>query len=42
LFANAPMAGNEVRAKVTNNNLNALMNQLVRDTDFLYGLQEGR
>lgn len=39
LFANARMAGSEVRAKVTNNNLNALMNQLVQDTDFLYGLQ---
>ncbi|BEH09648.1 MULTISPECIES: hypothetical protein [Geobacter] len=38
LFANAPMAGGEVRAKITNNNLNALMNQLVRDTEFLYGL----
>jgi hypothetical protein len=38
LFANPIMAGQEVRNKVTNNNLNALMNQLIRDTDFLYGL----
>lgn len=40
LFANKVMAGQEVQAKVTNSNVNALMNQLVRDADFLYGFQE--
>lgn len=37
LFANAHAAGNELRAQVTNNNINALMSQLVSDADFFAG-----
>ena len=37
LYANAAMAGQEVRAKVTNNNINSLMNQLSLDANFLCG-----
>ncbi|MGZ4968048.1 MAG: hypothetical protein ACXV8O_01415 [Methylobacter sp.] len=35
LFANAAAAGQEVRAEITNNNINSLMNQLAMDADFL-------
>lgn len=38
LFANAPVAGNELRAVITNNNVNALMNQLVNDLEFISGI----
>jgi len=35
LYANSAIAGNEVRAQITNNNINSLMSQLVQDADFL-------
>lgn len=38
LYANRAAANGDVQSKVMSNNLNALMNQLVKDTDFLYGL----
>lgn len=38
LYANRAAVSGDVQATVTKNNLNALMNQLVQDTDFLYGL----
>ena len=37
LYANAAMAGQEVRAEVTNNNINSLMSQLTLDAKFLCG-----
>lgn len=38
LFANAAMAGSELRAEITNNNINSLMNQIATDADFLCSL----
>jgi hypothetical protein len=38
LFANAPMAGEEVRGQIINNNLAALMNQIKQDADFICGI----
>ncbi|MCL7422389.1 MAG: hypothetical protein M8364_15970 [Methylobacter sp.] len=37
LFANAAMAGEDVRSQITNNNLSALMNQISQDADFICG-----
>ncbi len=37
LYANAAMAGQEIRAEVTNNNINSLINQLALDANFLCG-----
>lgn len=34
-FANPAAAGSELRAQITNNNINSLMSQLVQDADFL-------